>query len=236
MSTALPELNRKAEIPAIVPVRYLRDASSIEYSDRLVRTHNKSYYENRSDLSGKDYRMSAQCEELAIQLALEKVGQDPRKAEVFNDLFARNDDKRYVWQWTRTGLRVPKGWEGGKIDNGVQKYPRILLDDDQEIVDVMIPVGNGRVVIIWNEATGMPEETADVSWPHEGYTTHFWFNSNPDKDKESGKYDVAVRRWSDWHDDVHGCLYVSADYLRVYAFSGDGFRPVRGQLPKITKG
>src|SRR3989338_8273112 len=160
-------------------------------------------------------RMSTAGEELDIQLAIERAGEDPRKAGVFDDLFARGPDKIYMWQWTETGLRVPKGRKADAYETDAQgrKYwVRIGLVGDQEVGEILVPEGYGRLVAEWDEVSGIPRVTIENrDFPHKPYTTHFWFNSTPDKDSTSGHYDVAVGRRSNWlHDAGEWCLSVDA--------------------------
>jgi hypothetical protein len=184
--------------------------------------------------------MSTAGEELAIQLALERAGKDTREAEIFNDLFARNVDKIYIWQWTETGLRVPKGRRAGKYETDTQgrKYwIREVLEGDKVVGEILVPEGDGRLVAEWDEVFGIPRVTVEnQDFPHNPYTTHFWFNATPNKDSTSGHYDVAVERRSYWHHDVdERCLDVDADYRRLDAYSNAGFRLVRGSFPEIEK-
>ncbi len=216
---------------------YKHSSHSIEYSPRLVRTE-KNYYDSRASIPSGE-RMSTAAEELAIQLGMERSGKDPRQAGVFDDLFARNDSHVYIWQWTETGLRVPKGRNANAYETDAQgrKYwAREVLIGDKMVGEILVPEGRGRVAVEWDEVFGLPRVTDEIKFPHTPYTTHFWFNSNPGKDNKSSHQDVAVWRWSDWH---HGedawCLDVYAYYARSDAGSNDGFRPVRGSLPEIEK-
>ncbi len=162
---------------------------------------------------------------------------DPRKSVVFDDLFARGPEKIYMWQWTETGLRVPKGREADRYEtdaHGRKYWVRIALVGDKEEGEVLVPEGNGRLAVELDEVFGIPRVTEDMNWPHKPYTTYFWFNATPDLDGTSGHYDVAVGRRSGWHLDER-CLGVVAYFRRWDAYSADGFRPVRGSLPKIEK-
>ncbi|MBI2583241.1 MAG: hypothetical protein HYW25_01115 [Candidatus Aenigmarchaeota archaeon] len=237
MTTAtLPELTGNLVVPAAagsypaLGAAYRHEGSSIDYSPWLVRT-GKNYYGSKAEIP-EGIRMSTAAEELALQLALEKAGNDPRNAEVFNDLFARNEEKYYAWQWTETGLRVPKGRKPDAYETDAQgrKYwQRILLIGDQEIGDFPVPEGNGMVIVEWDEVSGLPRVTEQIAYPHEPYTTHFWFNPNPDKDKLSGHYDVAIGRRGAWPHGVDArCLSVDASYGRWDADSDGGLPPCSG--------
>ncbi len=245
MALKFPALNKRLFVtPAsssypVLRVAYKRDGYEVDYTDQLVMT-DKHYHDSKAEIP-EGLRMSTAGEELVIQLALERAGKDPRKANVFDDLFARGPDKIYLWQWTETGLRVPQGRKADKFKTDAQgrKYwAMIVLDDDKEVGEVLVPEGGGRLVAEWDEVFGIPRVTIEnQDWPHKPYTTHFWFNSTPNVDNRSGHYDVAVVRWSVWRRDVdEGCLDVVASYGRLDALSHGGFRPVvRGSLPAIRK-
>ncbi len=219
----------------IVNIKYFSIVAIKMNPPRLVLT-GKNYYDCKTIADAQGIGISASYEELAMQLAYENAGIDPGQEETFNDLFGRNEDKIYIWQWTRNGLRVPTGQEPEKYETdkrGRKRWKRIFLEGDKEVAELWVPEGNDHVVTEWNELFGVPAATEDISWPHKPYTTHFVFNTNPKKDDISGHYDVAVGRRGDWHPDVHRwCLGVGAGY-GWDALSYDGFRPVRGSAPKI---
>ncbi|MBI4177626.1 MAG: hypothetical protein HY516_04660 [Candidatus Aenigmarchaeota archaeon] len=214
---------------------YKHAGHEIEYSPRLVRT-GKDYHASKAGITGGE-RMSTAAEELAIQLGLERAGQDPRTAGVFDDLFARNEPRIYMWQWTETGLRVPKGRDPRKYETngqGEKYWVRELLIGSDTVGEILVPEGHGRVVVEWDEVSGLPRATEDIAFPHKPYTTHFWFNVNPGKDRVSGYQDVAVGRGGGWlRDEDARCLVVDASFARSDALSDGGFRPVRGSLVDI---
>jgi len=216
---------------------YKHSGSIVKYSGSLRRT-GKKYYDSKAEIP-EGLRMSTAAEELAIQLALERADNDPRKAKAFDDLFAKDNDKIYMWQWTETGLRVPKGRKADAYETDAQGrryHPRIVLIGDQEVGEILVPEGNGRVAVEWDEVFGLPRVTEDIAYPHEPHTTHFWFNSTPDKDSKSGNYDVAVGRGGGWPRVEGGwCLAVAASCGRWDASSVDGFRPVQGSFPEIER-
>ena len=219
---------------------YLRHAHSFSASPRLVRT-GKRYYDSQKVLAEMiergelpaDARFMTQAEGLDIENSYKARAEDPRKAPEFDDYFGRNKDKSYLCELTLTGLRVPKGWENGRVDTD-GKYPRILLTGNKEDGEVGVPVGNGRVIVESDGVSGIPIETREIVWPHEGYHSHWHFNATPSLDKISGHYDVAVGRGGYWRlGEDEGCLNVIAYCSRSVAYSVDGFRLVRGSLPEI---
>src|SRR3989344_7702125 len=118
---------------------YKHSGSIVKYSGSLRRT-GKHYYDSKAEIP-EGMRMSTAAEELAIQLALERAGKDPRKAETFDDLFGRNSGCSYGFQFTETGLRVPKGRKAGKYETDAQgrKYwVRIVLDGYKEVGEVPV--------------------------------------------------------------------------------------------------
>lgn len=210
---------------------------TIDYFPKLTRT-GKNYYDSKAEIP-KGERMSTAAEELAIQLGLERAGQDPRQAKVFDDLFSRNNGSWHAWQWMGTGLRVPEGRKADTYETdpqGRKYWAREVLIGNDVVGEILVPEGNARIVVAWDEVFGLPRVTEDIAWPHNPYTTHSWFDPNPGKDSMSGHTDVAVWRGDYWrHGGAEWCLAVSADYARLYADSDDGFRPVRGSLPEIKK-
>ncbi|HLD57879.1 MAG TPA: hypothetical protein VJA47_06225 [archaeon] len=206
---------------------------------------------NLGELEGKDFGYIASALNLDemgkadLKLILDIEGgelvTDPRMAKPFNDLFARENNGWYAWQWTETGLRVPKGWEDGRSQKDAKGniyVPRIVLIGDQEVDETPVPEGNGRVVVEWNEVFGIPSLTTNEgdATNQKNHTTHFYLNANPDVDERTGRQDVAVARGSRWHDDVHvRCLSVRARYGRWYADGDVSFRQVQGSVPVIEK-
>src|SRR5215472_8193004 len=166
---------------------YWQESYDFRYSERLIHVPNRDFYalQKLLDGAGEGLRMSTAAEEVALQLELEKADRDPRNARVFDDLFSRNDDQRYYWQWTATALRVPLGRrpEAYEVDKQGRRYwVRMLVSGNEEVGEVLVPEGNGRVVPpktgvsdVWDEVSGLPTVTEPLIWPHSPYTTHFWF-------------------------------------------------------------
>lgn len=234
------KINQRLVIPSSTYVFRTRcDCGKAE----IETSYERKGYENdiSADLwhTGKDYNASLEMfnkekprlfapntsislsrEELAKALEYIKAGKNPKEAPEFNDLFARNDEKRYLWLLTGTGLRAPKGWEDGRYETikGEKFYPRIVVEFDKEEGHVMIPVGEGRLITQFNEAFGLPSETQEIAYPHKGHYIHFWFDP---KEKE-----VAVRFGSYDHGDGHRCLYIYASCRRSDGGSVGSVRPV----------
>ena len=229
------KMNSKINISSVATINCGCSRYEIAYSKALVR-NGKNYYHAIKNVD--KFRISTAAEELCLQLSLEKAGIDPRKAEIFNDLFGRNPENSYVWQLTATGLRVPKGWENGRIDaDGT--YPRIVLVFSDEVGENKIPKGGGRPVIEWNEFFGLPRSTSDNAddLAYNKHTTHFWFDPNPVRDKYTGHLDVAIERGGVWNHGNRGrCFIILADCGRWGAVSSAGFRPVYDSLHEIEKG
>ncbi|MFA4819369.1 MAG: hypothetical protein WC613_00245 [Candidatus Aenigmatarchaeota archaeon] len=254
------DVPKSASVYPLIGKAYTSPSHSFSCSPTLVRT-DKNYYDSlqalaamieRGELSA-DTRFMTQAEGLGIENSYKRQGKDPRKADEFRDYFAKNRDKVYLWEWTSTGLRVPKGWEKGRVDSD-GKYPRIIIETDihkaiellrggaiwQDIGDSLnravgelrVPSGGGKVIVESDEVFGIPTEARDIAFPHEGYHSHWHFNAAPELDTASGQYDVAVLRGGYWRRDER-CLNVDADYRRWDAGSADGFRPVRGSVPEI---
>jgi len=250
MTMAVAELTEKIDIqPAsseytALGARYSHSGHSLNYSPILTRT-GMDYYDSKNELPDS-YRMSTAAEELAIQLALKKAGKDPRKAEVFNDLFGRKNNDWYAWQWTETGLRVPKGYKSDKSEKdeqGRKYFPRIVLIGDHEIGEVLVPEGSGRAVVEWDEVFGIPRVMSDKfgdmksgDMKLENHTTHFYFDANPEKDDRSGEYDVSVARGGRWPHAGHDrCLNVRAFCGSWLAGTDAGVRQVQGSLSEIKR-
>ena len=254
---------RAASVYPSIGRAYTSPSHSFSCSPTLVRT-GKNYYDSLQALAEMiergelpaDTRFMTQAEGLGIENSYKRQGRDPRKAEEFKDYFAKNRDKVYMWEWTSTGLRVPKGWEKGRVDNGTNKYPRIAIETNirkaiellrggatwqdigdslnKEVGELQVPSGGGKVIVESDEVFGIPTEARDIAFPHEGYHSHWHLNAAPELDRVSGQYDVAVGRRCVWHRDEGGrCLGVASSCGRSPAASVGGFRPVRGSVPEI---
>lgn len=226
---------RRSEYP-IIGKASTRPAGEILYSARLVPTPDMNFYTVQGSMP-EGIRMSTAAEELAKQLEIERAGQDPRKDAFFNDLFGKGPAKKYMLQWTSTGLRVPAGMEAPKsykevIDGKIHDvYHFTVLEGDKEVGEALVPLGDGRIVTSWNEVNGIARTTTNEGLPHGKHTTHWYGALKPAVDPTSGKRDVAVGRRGGWRHDGRGrCLYVGAGGRRWGSLSDDGFRPVQGSL------
>ncbi len=201
----------------------------IHYSSALTKT-GKDYYASRPETG----RMSTAAEELAI-----RAGTDPTRAEDFDDLFGRNYSHWRAWQWTSTGLRVPKGLDPDEceIDAESRRYwHREILIEDEVVGETLVPQGNGRVVEKWDGVFGLPRVADYFGPPRAPYVVFSRFNPNPDTDRQSGRKDVAVRLYVYQLPDRAGtCLSIDAGCARSSAHPNGGFRLVRGSLPKIEE-
>ena|SRR3989344_8789177 len=132
------KVSRAMSVYPLLGRAYLIKPYAADMSPTLVKT-GKNYYDSQEILEAliKDgklpqgTRFSTASEELALQKSYEMQDKDPRKAEEFKDHMGKGKQD-YVCGHTLTGLRVPKGWEEGKKDNGTGKYPRIFLIGDDE--------------------------------------------------------------------------------------------------------
>jgi hypothetical protein len=235
------DVSRTASVYPTIGKAYMCPSHSFICSPRVVKT-GKNYYDSLkifTEIIGQGKlpsgaKLMTQAEGLAIERSYQKEGKDPRSAEEFKDYFAKNKDEWNAWEWTLTGLRVPKGWENGKVDKGTGKYPRIVLIGDKECGELQVPAGGGKVIVELDDVFGIPSVTKEIPWPHRGYYAHWWFNPSPDFDKISGHYDIAVGRGCGRpHNEDERCLPVDASYGRWYATSDAGFRPVQGLIPEI---
>ncbi len=246
MATAIEiKLDKKAISPttssvySLIGRAYLREECDFSYSDNLVIT-SRNYSGSKQILEEMIARgelpegavISTAAMEHALDLASLREGIDPRQAKHNNDLFARNKEEKYRFLWTSTLLRTPAGRKSDRYETnkkGSIKYPRDVFEFDEQVGEMLVPQGNGLVVVEFDHAFGVPSETKVIDYPHKGYYAHFWFDES--------KPEVAVGRRGDWHRDGDaGCLLVNANYERWDADSDDGFRPVvRGSGFEIEK-
>jgi hypothetical protein len=126
--------------------------------------------------------------------------------------------------------------------------PKFTRESWKDIIDevnrvegeIAVPYSRGHVIReMQNGIFTEIEQTIDHRTP---FALHGWLRENLDvpQDQISGHYDVAVGRRFLWRHDEHDrCLVVSAGYVRCYAYSDAGFRPVvRGSVvegPKIER-
>ena len=242
----LPGLKQKLILQAVsssypsIEASYRHGGYEVGYEGRLVRTGiNCNYYDSKAGIQ-EGLRMTTAGEELAIQLALERAGRDSRKVKVFGDLFVKGPGEVYMWQWTETGLRIPKGRKADAYEtdaHGRKYWARVVLIGDQEAGEILVPEGDGRLVAEWDEVFGVPQVTIEEeNFPHMPYTSHFWFGPTSPDVLSISDYDVSVARGGCRHRvDDQWCLSVNAYCKRMIAVSDSGFRPVRGSLPEIRK-
>jgi hypothetical protein len=169
----------------VIPLTARHPEYMLEYNQRIIRSG-----QNRPghiiDVQ-EGFTASSAEEEMRILLESRERGQRPMDSIAYADLFGKNG--YYAGQRTRTGLRVPKGWENGRCQRnarGDKEYPRILLIGNEENDDVLVPDGRGWFVAEWND-NGIPRVTVnnailfgtDVYKIHRSncpYFVHWWFN------------------------------------------------------------
>lgn len=238
MSFEIPEMTEEFGMPELKYVSkrgkgVKSQPYTFKYSNRMVAT-GKDYYNSLGMLSGK-YKMSYSSEELALQLMVEEQGIIPRLSPIFEDIFGSCKRMELpVRQWTATALRIPDGQEPEQFDvfDNRRYWTRIVLLDNEENGEVLVPEGFGSIVTEWNEVFGIPSETKLFPDQHKPYTTHFWFSPKHYKDPISGHFDVAICRRNYYHDS-NGCIEVYAVSERAteglndpYLICVEGFRPV----------
>jgi len=245
MSRKIPKENRRIIIPAASSVYQLlgvacdRPQYEIEYSEELIRQ-----YGHGEIKIPKGFRISTAAEELAIQHALEKNDNDPRDAVAYNDIFGRNEerfDNNNGWHallLTETRLRVPIGWENGRYETdekGRKYWPRIVLIGDEEVGEVSIPEGNGRVIMELDEVFGLPKITEEDS-PKYRLDSHFWFKTEPGMFFKTKKYEddiIALKRGPQFKERID--MYADFMYAHGKSYEDDGYRLVKGSMPTIAK-
>ncbi len=219
---AVPEMK-----PLVVTARnaqgHPRGEYRAEYSPALARDSDGRIIVNvtrdqaREIAMAAGYRLSTATEE-------QKLSEKGYEDEAFNDTFARNDQKKYFWNWTDTGLLKPKGEKEDYTmkKNGRTYWKRIVTEGGEKVGEVWVPEGNGRVIREWS-VFGLPTETVDEKEHKDGTETHFYFNRDLDE--------IAVLRGRRWGD-RENCFGLNAYCGPAYSDPFGGFRPVRGSLPK----
>ncbi len=255
-------LDRKFNVPEAfsdyksLGAAYRRPGYEIHCSPTLVRTGENFYRTAEKFLEMLGRKELPADSRLSTPADIWGIGQhpeNPREIPEFQDHFGANG--YYGREITSAFLRVPRGWENGRMDMGTNRYPREIgfLDIEalksmplplnwQEIGDsansivgeIEVPYSDWFVVRKMDNVFGIPIEVDQAQQHRTPYALHFVFDTNPGLDKISGHYDVAVGRWSGWH---HGlrCLNVDAYYRRWLAYSVDGFRPVRGSFEIVSE-
>ena len=189
----------------------------LEYDEHLKRT-GMDYPKSLRGF-GKGFMVSSSEDEMRILLELKERGQDPRGAAAYADIFHRND--YCAWQWTRTWLKVPKGWENGRYQTnatGDREYPRIAIDGERETDTVLVPEGHGRVIVDWHE-NGIPRITR-LPNPLQETCFYCWRFS------EQGNSAVALTAEGPYNQGWHLCF--DARYWRSGGVDFDyAFRPVK---------
>jgi len=191
--TAYSGLDKRLVMPSVsssyptIGASHRRGGYEVDYASRLA---------NGGEFP-EDYRISTAGEELAIQLALERAGKDPKREAVFDDLFARNPSRvtyrdganrrrNAMLQMTATRLRVPKRYRRsdglvGYDDSGRELYAMEVLERGKVVGEIVVPEAWDGIVAEWDEVFGIPrailegseDSTYDFPAP---YTTRFRFD------------------------------------------------------------
>lgn len=239
MAFDIPEINESLCIPRKTntdsKLKSILESETYEiiYSPKLAGL-GSGYYDSIVKMP-RGVRMTSMSEERSMQLNSVKV-KNPRDMEIYKHLFYMNEGL-FLHQLTRTGLRVPEGQNPSQYDiyDKNKYWTRILLDDDIEVCEVMVPEGNNRLVTEFNEVAGIPSETVDMNYDHAPYTTHFSFDPAPPIDNISDCYDVSLTLCSIWHLGSGKCFHIDASRDRLKNFPNNCFRPMIGKSGKINK-
>lgn len=239
MTFEMPEMSGEFRMPEMKFVSgsgkvFKSHPYTFKYSNRMAVT-GKDYYNSSGMISGKE-KMSYSSEEIALIRIVEEQGIAPRHSRIFGDIFGSCKRMELpVWQWTATALRVPDGQEPEQFEvfDNRKYWTRIVLLDNEEKGEVLVPEGFGSIVTEWNDVFGIPSKTKTFPSQHKPYITHFCFDPKPYKDPVSGHYDVSICIRNYYHDG-NGCLDMYAYYGRMVVGQNDGYRTnIEGFRPVI---
>ncbi len=239
-----------------------RGTYSLSYSPRLVRT-GADFYDTLKFAAEMAVCLPTAGEEQAIYAQRSAGAKKLQDVEEFRDYFANNDENVYIWGHNSTGLRfretdLRKSYNVGDkitalvIETDITPYlsqiadPQFTRESWKDIIDkvniiqgeILLPYARGNVIREMHPTLGIFTEIEQTTEHKAPFVLHGWLRENLDipQDPISGHYDVAVGRGSYWLPDGHrGCLGVDAGYGRWGAYSGGGFRPVRGSGPEGPK-
>ena len=168
----------KIQIAESIGTSYRRLAYDIEYSPELAREDDGRTrkrirrYEacNRAAYSGKENRIPTAADLVAL---IQRGSTDP----AFDDLFARNEQKEKIWEWTHTDLIRPKyrKMDCTKTKNGRPYWLRIVREGKEEVGELWVPEGKGDIVREWSPF-GVPSETSRERSHLGGGEVHFYFD------------------------------------------------------------
>lgn len=219
-SSSYPTLGTEYGSPGYT-IRYLID---------LLETRKHYRYEPGDENEiGEGFRISTAAEELAIQRFLEGQFREPRKSAAFRDTLR-------TCQWTATSLRVPKSYDSEKYETdakGRKYFPRIVLEFGEEKGEILVPEGDGRVIVEWDPVFGTPRVTSNNynDMRYGNHTTHFKFNPDPPKDPRTKEYDLPIVLGNTGFIHGHeGCLDLIASNINWIKHSPGGVRPVMCSL------
>ncbi len=219
----------------VIPATSRHPEYMLEYNQRIIRSG-----QNRPGYTAavpEGFKVSSAEEEMRILLESRERGQRPLDSIAYADLFGKNG--YYAGLRTRTGLRVPKGWENGRCQRnarGDREFPRILLEGNEEKEEVLVPMGRGWFVAEWND-NGIPRVTVDnailygidVYKIHRSncpYFVHWWFAEDKDE--------VVVELHPPFGNNTYE-LDFDAAFWHLYPRSNADFRPVRVFLSEEEK-
>jgi hypothetical protein len=134
-----------------------------------------SYWRTVGFIQEHGYRISALEEIVWLAGGNERIA---LADELFTDLL-RNP--KTLWEWTRICLRAPRAGRSFRsyeeVVRGDRFYRADCYLDEQRIAEgVLLPEGNGRVVVEWDERLFLPRRTSESLGP--GHAAHFHFDVN----------------------------------------------------------
>jgi hypothetical protein len=164
---------RAIELPPVD--RLIPAVNTLDFcSTRVVQT-GLSYWRTVGLVEEYGYRISA----------LEEIGWldggNGRKAlsdELFADLLRSS---KALWEWTRICLRAPRGRRSFRSGEEVVRGERFhradcYLDEERIAEGILLPEGNGRAVVEWDERLRLPRRTSETFGP--AHAAHFHFDAD----------------------------------------------------------
>ena len=225
MDIIIPEM-QNVEVPAktyrdpLTGITYTRAGCGVEVSPSLARYDNGVFAGGKTRDQAIELLAQEGCQLPNMSLLWHLAEKEGRDFPFFNDTFARNQERLYRWDHTRTKL----------VKAGTDPYIKDVFEYRNgawlQIAEAQrMPLGNGRRIVEANPITGLPIETTDSNAEHIG---HWYFNPySPENIVLFGCY---------WYGDVRGrCFDVDAYFGPSFASDYGGFRPVRGSFGEVEK-